>query len=443
MTYITTTPTLREQADYCGGWLRLLRYCIGLLRHRPELLLRPLAIRTQLPGWYENRTLAVAPAPVPQVVPGLNLIGHAYAVLGRAEDMRTAALACHASAIPMCLINRYGDYDVHLRDQHTDFPHFDRVTDAPQYAANLFLLNADEMPSAWEHYGERWFSGRYNIGCFAWELSHFPEPWQASLTHLQELWAPTAFIRQALLPATDLPVIHMPFVIEPGQPGPHTRADFGLPEGRFLFLFFFDFRSFVSRKNPQAVLDAFFQAFPAGSSEPVHLAIKINGQRDKPDEYATFLADPRMQDLRISVIDTALDDKGIKSLVALCDTFVSLHRSEGFGRGLAEAMYYGKPVIGTAYSGNLDFMTPDNSCLVDYRLIDLQDGDYPFWQGQQWADADVDQAARFMHRLVTEPGYARDTGAKARSHILTCHSRRAVGKLMRARLEQLGILSPL
>lgn len=396
----------------------------------------------------ESAALAAEPeqepvaAPVP-VLSGLNLVGHVYAVLGRAEDVRTAALACAAAEVPFSLMNRHGNWDEYMAARHGDFPFFARVASRPVFAANVFYLNADEMGSAWTDMGEAWFGGRYNIGCFAWELSRFPQPWQASLEHLQELWAPTEFIRQALLPATSLPVVHMPFVIEPGVPGEHGRAEFGLPEDRFLFLFFFDFRSYVSRKNPQAVLDAFVQAFPPGSADAVHLVIKVNGQDDKPQEYAAFRADPRMQDARISVIEQALDDRGIKALVALCDTFVSLHRSEGFGRGLAEAMYYGKPVIGTAYSGNLDFMTRDNSCLVDYRLIDLVEGDYPFWEGQQWADADVAQAAWYMRRLVTEAGLAADIGARARAHILAHHSSRAVGLQMRARLEQLGVLKPL
>lgn len=436
---------LRDQARHCGGWLGLLRFFCGLVKHRPAVLLQPSEIRKQLPGCWvvdvppglqEEQATALAAV----AEPGLNLIGHVYAVLGRAEDARTAALACRAAAIPACLINRNGSYDGHLRDLHRDYPCFDLVAETPRYSANLFLLNADELPLAREYFGAPWFDGRYNIGCFAWELSRFPEAWYGSFEHLQELWAPTEFIRQALLPATSLPVVHMPFVVEPGVPGTRTRADFGLPEREFLFLFFFDFRSFVSRKNPQAVLDAFFQAFPAGSSDAVHLAIKVNGQLDKPDDYAAFRADPRMQDARISFIEDALDDKGIKSLVALCDAFVSLHRSEGFGRGLAEAMYYGKPVIGTAYSGNLDFMNQDNSCLVDYSLIDLQEGDYPFWQGQQWADADVEQAAWYMRRLITEPGLAQDIGTRARQHMLDKHSSRAVGACMRARLQQLGIL---
>jgi glycosyltransferase involved in cell wall biosynthesis len=434
---------LRLQARYCGGWLRLLRYFVGLVRHRPSVLLQPSQIRKLLPGWWLEGLPADqqdAAAPRQPDTPGLNLIGHAYAVLGRAEDARTAAQACRAAGIPACLINRNGGYDVHLRALHQDFPCFDLIAETPRHNASLFLLNADEMPLAWQHYGPQWFEGRYNIGCFAWELSRFPEAWYGSLDHLQEIWAPTDFIRQALAPVAKVPVVHMPFVVEPGQPGARTRADFRLPAERFLLLFFFDFRSYVSRKNPQAVLEAFFSAFPAGSSAPVHLVIKVNGQKDRPEDYAAFLADPRMQDARISIIEEALDDKGIKSLVSLCDAFVSLHRSEGFGRGLAEAMYYGKPVVGTAYSGNLDFMNADNSCLVDYRLIDLQDGDYPFWQGQQWADADVEQAAWHLRRLVSEPGLAAAIGQRARTYMLEQHSSRSVGLKMRQRLQELDLL---
>lgn len=411
------------------NWLNLCGRAISLLLTSPRGFLA--AIGRRLRG----------PAPIQassgggQQPFGVNLIGHPYALLGRAEDIRTAALACHSAEIPMCIINRNGDYDRHLASKHLDFPHFSSVRDVPSYRSSVYFLNADEMESARAHYGDSWFKGRYNIGCYAWELSHFPEPWRASFDCLQEIWAPTEFIRQAIVTATSLPVVHMPFVVEPGQPGHYRRSDFGLPEDQFLFLFFFDFRSFVSRKNPQAVLNAFFEAFPPHSADAARLVLKINGQLEKPQEYAAFLADPRVQDKRVTVIDTALDDKGIKSLVALCDAFVSLHRSEGFGRGLAEAMYYGKPVIGTGYSGNLDFMTADNSCLVDYRLIDLAEGDYPFWQGQKWADADVGQAAWYMRRLVTEEGYARDLGDRASAHIRKFHSSQAVGRLMRQRLE--------
>lgn len=376
----------------------------------------------------------------PDLQPGLNLIGHPYAVLGRAEDIRTGALACSAAGIPMQMINRHGTWDEHKRALHADFPLFDQVDPTPRHCANLFYLNADEMISAWEQMGEGLFARRYNIGCFAWELPVFPAAWLPTLEHLQELWAPTEFIRQGLAAVTSLPVVHMPFVVEPGAPGAATRSELGVPQDGFVFLFFFDFRSFVSRKNPLAVLEAFARAFPPGSADAVRLVIKVNGTVEKPEDYQAFLQDPRLADTRISIIDRNLDDRGIKALVNHCDCFVSLHRSEGFGRGLAEAMYYGKPVIGTGWSGNLDFMTADTACLVDYTLIPLQEGEYPFWQDQVWADADVEQAAWYMRRLLDEPGFARDLGARARAHILQAHSSVAVGRQMRQRLEALGIL---
>lgn len=421
-------PDERNGRDY----LEATRSALGVLGHYPLL-------KNQL---YQHDSRYFDDASVGHQ-PGLNLIGHPYAVLGRAEDIRTAALSCRQAEIPLQLMNLNGDYDAHLSSVHSDFPLFDLVKTEPEYCANLFYLNADEMHRAWETYGNRLAEQRYNIACFAWELSNFPEPWLASFKHLNEIWAPTRFIQEALLPVTDIPVIHMPFVIEPGDAGLLSREAMALPQNKFIFLFFFDFRSYVSRKNPQAVLEAFFQAFPVNSSEAVHLVIKVNGIEDQAEQYQRFLQDERLQDGRIQILDGSLDDRGIKSLVAACDCFVSLHRSEGFGRGLAEAMYYGKPVIATAYSGNLDFMNTENSCLVDYQLIPLKPGEYPHWEGQVWADADVAQAAAYMRRLFAEPAYAQGIGEQARQTIRTHHSATAVGKQQRQRLEQLGIIRPL
>lgn len=428
-------PSLSEMSRRSGGWFAFFRRLAGLIKRHPLVLLNYKSICNHLFSWYDISNH--------KSTPGVNLIGHPYAILGRAEDVRTAALACSLGSIPMCLINRYGDYGSHMEVKHKDFPFFSKIVKKPNHTVNIFYLNADEMQSAWEHYGDLWFGGHFNIGCFAWELSHFPQEWYRSFENLQELWAPTEFIRQSLMSATQIPVVHMPFVIEPGTQGGLSRGDFSLPLDRFLFLFLFDFRSYVNRKNPQSVLEAFLQAFPVGSSAQVHLVIKVNGQQEKSEAYSAFLSDERLLDTRISIIEMELDDRGIKSLISICDVFVSLHRSEGFGRGLAEAMYYGKPVIGTAYSGNLDFMAPGNSCLVDYKLIPLREGDYPHWEGQKWADPDVTQAAYYMRKLASEPDYALNIGENARSHILTHHSSHAVGLLMRQRLEQLGIIAPL
>ncbi|MDT8398433.1 MAG: glycosyltransferase family 4 protein [Pseudomonadales bacterium] len=383
---------------------------------------------------------AVAAPSRAELAPGMTLIGHPYAVLGRAEDIRTSACACDQAGIPFSLLNVHGDYGKQDADKHKDFPFFQRVGSRAGHRVNLFYLNADEMQGALDVLGPEVFAGPYNIGCFAWELSRFPEAWVKAFEPLHELWAPTRFIQQALAEKTRLPVTLMPFAIEPGPAVNRQRPEIGLPDDKFVFLFFFDFRSYMQRKNPWAVLEAFFRAFPPGSSKAVHLLIKVNGSEQKPDDYRSLMDSPYLQDERVQIVDQVLDDQAIKTLVQLSDCFVSLHRSEGFGRGLAEAMYYGKPVIATAYSGNVDFMHPGNACLVNCALIPLAPDDYPHGAGQLWADADVDEAAWYMTKLVDDAAYARKIGERAADFIKEFHSYQAVGAHYRRRLLQLGSL---
>ncbi|WP_296696979.1 glycosyltransferase family 4 protein [Thiocapsa sp. UBA6158] len=371
------------------------------------------------------------------------LIGHPYAVLGRAEDIRTAASAFDEAAIPFALRNLYGEYGRELAGMHKEFDLMHREDSAAsRYRANLLVLNADEMEMAWEHQRTTLEGGAYNIGYWAWELSQLPDAWLPALTGLDEIWAPSRFIQQAIADKADCPVIWMPLAVEHRQTETAGRDVLGLPDDRFLFLFFFDFRSFVSRKNPMAVVRAFEQAFPR-SDESVGLVIKTNGMSECSDAYEAFKSGDVMNDPRILWIDRVMDDREIRSLVSGCDCFVSLHRSEGFGRGLAEAMLMSKPVIATGYSGNLDFTNEENCCLVDYVLVPVEEGEYPFGAGQLWADADVDMAAGFMRALVEDPALAREKGEAGARYIRRHHSFAAVGARYRRRLEQLGLVDRL
>ena len=374
------------------------------------------------------------------LTPGALLLGHPYEVLGMGEHVRLSAAACSAAEVPFGIRNVQGEYGIHLADIHQDFPFMDKISRAGAYRANVFHINADEMGNAQIHLGKDLFADRYNIGYWAWELSHFPDAWCPSLQLVDEVWAPSRFIEQAIADKTSSPVIRMPLAVEFPVPQGMTRESFGLSEDRFLFLFFFDFTSYVHRKNPHAVIRAFLQAFPDLSDTRVGLVIKMNGMGLRPKEYQAFLESIDCEDPRIILIDKVLTDRETKSLVKLCDCFLSLHRSEGFGRGLAEAMYLGKPVIATGYSGNLDFTNPHNSCLVDYRLIPVREDEYPFGKGQKWADPDIEHAVWFMKRVVTEPHYAQTIGQYAADFIKTYHSPLAVGTKYRARLAALKIV---
>ena len=377
------------------------------------------------------------------VSPGVLLIGHPYGVLGIGENIRLSAAACSAAQVPFGIRSVYGEHGVHVAEVHKDFLFMDKISRAGAYRTNVFHLNADEMGNARKLLGKDLFADRYNIGYWSWELSHFPEAWHPSLQLVDEVWAPSRFIEQAIADKTSSPVIRMPLAVEFPVPQGMTRESFGLSEDRFLFLFFFDFTSYVHRKNPHAVIRAFLQAFPDLSDTRVGLVIKMNGMGLRPKEYQAFLESIDCEDPRIILIDKVLTDRETKSLVKLCDCFLSLHRSEGFGRGLAEAMYLGKPVIATGYSGNLDFTNAHNSCLVDYQLIPVREDEYPFGKGQKWADPDIEHAVWFMKRVVTEPHYAQTIGQHAADFIKIHHSSQAVGTKYRGRLEALNLLDEL
>jgi glycosyltransferase involved in cell wall biosynthesis len=438
------------------GLMRLLQRTMAVLRDEGwagvRLRARLLLSAQHQPDLFPPPAPATLPEPEPQpepdwrrvrrpdLPPGALLVGHPYAVLGCAENVRTGACACAAAHIPFALRNTFGEYGKEMAVLHRDFPFMDRINPHAAYKANLFFLNANEMDDAFAHLGPDGFAGRYNIGYWAWELSQFPDAWQSAFRYVDEIWALSRFTQQALADKAPCPVIWMPLAVEPVTLAQRSRADFGLPDNCFLLLFFFDFRSFIQRKNPWAALRAFTTAFQDDASAPVSLVIKMNGMDACPEDYRAFLGSDALRDPRVILIDRIMDDRDIKELVRLCDGFLSLHRAEGFGRGLAEAMYFGKPVIATGYSGNLDFMNEANSCLVDCTLIPVGTDEYPYGAGQRWAEPDVDQAAWYLRRLVADSTYAADIGQRAAHYIRTYHSFAAIGARHRRRLEHLGLL---
>lgn len=351
---------------------------------------------------------------------GINLVGYASGGLGLGENLRRFAEALDAARLPFSLI----DFRVNLDGRGVDDRLARHIGTENPYPVNLFFVNADQMPFVHRHFGPEFFAGRRNIGFWFWELEGFPNAWSEAFDLVDEVWVATDFIRNAIAACTRKPVhrLILPISLTPPAHTP-SRAALGLPDRGFLFHFHFDFRSFVQRKNPQAVIAAFQQAFPAGDRRAVLLVKTINGTQ-VPEALAA-LREAVAPDPRIVVMDGFLSHEDNMGLMMLCDAFVSLHRSEGFGMGLAEAMYLGKPVIATGYSGNLEFMTPDNSALVRHRMIPVGPDDYLHGEGQQWADPEVGHAAGLMRRLVDSPAYARALGQAGAESIRRTHSRRA------------------
>jgi glycosyltransferase involved in cell wall biosynthesis len=289
------------------------------------------------------------------------------------------------------------------------------------------------LPSSQSLHGQN----RFNIGCWSWELAEFPDAWRNAFAVLDELWLYSTFMQRAISLKSDVPVLYMPPAVTLSPPVGLGRSQFGIPEDKFVFLFIFDFTSFISRKNPYAALSAFRSAFPSLSEAA--LVIKTNNSSGYPERLRE-LQEAVGRDPRIILIDDTLRRNEITSLLSHADAFVSLHRAEGFGRSLAESMLLGKPVIATNYSGNTDFMTSANSCPVNYSLIPVKPGEYPFAQGQVWADADIDHAAWYMRRLVELRNYREWIGAAATETIQRDFSAQATGQRCLRRLQVLGLL---
>ncbi len=328
--------------------------------------------------------------------------------------------------------------DVSRRDVPTGIP-----TDLPgrseslglhPHAVTLALLAPE--PLAADCYPRAGLAARpdsYRIGYWYWELEQVPRRWRRHRRWLHELWAPTRFIGDALRRAMPMPVIdmlagmRMPPVIQT------PRSTFGLPEDRFLFLFVFDMCSTFERKNPLAVIEAFRRAFTP--RDPVALAIKVSRGYHDPGAQKTLREACEQQGVRL--IDEVLSHEQLFGLINCCDAYVSLHRSEGYGLTMAEAMALGKPVIATGYSGNVDFMNENNSLLVGYKLAPLRTTVHVYRKGWLWAEPSVDQAAEWMRWIVDHPAEARALGERARRDVRETLSLEAAGQRMTRRIEEL------
>jgi glycosyltransferase involved in cell wall biosynthesis len=397
-------------------WLKVLyRHFPATLRNRTSEALAARANQQlkfrRTAGWNHARRpaepVAETAGSVRAAASGVNIFAYVRGQFGLAEGARQYARALLAEGYPVAIIDI--DIDVpHGMDDRSLDPYIGG--EAP-YEVNLVFVNPDYLEQAMASIGRERLGNRHTIACWFWELEKFPDAWRPALNRVDEVMVSTAFVGRAVATVTDKPVWIVPLPVgEPVDSG-LTRADFGLEDDDFIFLCSFDFNSFVARKNPCAAIEAFRRAF-ADRRPNVKLLVKSSNGHRHPEALRSLL-NTAGADERIILRDELLDREDLAALQRCVDAYVSLHRAEGFGLGLAECMRLGKPVIATAWSGNMEFMTADNSCLVDYQLVPVGEGEYPYHVGQCWAEADVDHAAGLMRRLVDDRTFAAGIGSRA------------------------------
>jgi glycosyltransferase involved in cell wall biosynthesis len=363
----------------------------------------------------------------------ITIVGHPFAPIGMGELMRATFRALGAVGVDAAVRDVYGMSPPIALETAERL----RARLVPRIDSDvaIFVLNGDEREGAFRHLGDEIAGAGYRIVYPAWELPRYPEVWARELEHYHEVWAFSGFCRDSFASSVRRPVFHLPLACHPVMTRQLSRRYFGISETAYVFLYFFDFGSYVDRKNPFDVLSAFARLREARPLADVQLVLKLNNKEHDAAALARFTAAVEPHRRHTVVIDRTLGDGEVKNLVRVSDAFVSLHRSEGFGLGLGEAMYFGKPVVATGYSGNMDFMTPDTACLVGHSLVPVPEGQYPHAAGQVWAQPDVDEAARHMIRLLDDPDAGRRIGARASAHVRTHFSLRAAGLRYLARLD--------
>ncbi len=301
----------------------------------------------------------------------------------------------------------------------------------------ILHINADQIHTVAQNIDPRGLRGRHRIGYWAWELPALPIEWISAFDHVDEIWVPSAFTAQAISSRTTKPVVTIPHPVTARLGSSRSisaiRAQWNIPLDKTVFLTAFDLNSYINRKNPFAVLEAFKIAFGNGDKNGPVLVVKLHGGSHRNKDYSRLFALIRSMN-NIIVIDQVLSSIEIDDIQWACDVFVSLHRTEGFGLWIAECMAKGRPCIVTGYSGNMEFCGPDNSIIVGYSMIPVLRDEYPFGAGQWWADPDVSHAAEAMRSLNSNATLRHALGSRAQASITDRLAPEKIGQLMRNRL---------
>jgi len=353
---------------------------------------------------------------------GVNLAGHLSAPQGLGVAARNTAHLFDELGIPWCAVDVPPPAPTAERAAWPEAHAWDARARAP-HAVNLLHLNAPEvLELLWER--PRWLEldGRVTACVPFWEFPKLPPAWRDGLECMDVVLAPSLFVERtvrAALPQT--PVIHFPQWLSRPAAVVADRPRFGIPAGACVFLAVFDTRSDFARKNPLGALDAFARAFPS-DRDGVRLVLRIHnarGARAEPGGPETQLRAAAARDPRVVVVDGPLTRDDVLSLAASCDAYVSLHRAEGFGLGPLEAMSLGRPAVATRWSGNLDYMSDEDSLLVPATETPVRGTGIRAYDparmgaGQTWGEPDLDAAAHHLRALADDPALPARLGARA------------------------------
>lgn len=352
--------------------------------------------------------IAPRPSPPPEHSQGAVVAGDMQGHYGIAESGRVI----HRALAQLGLARGTMDFGLpSMVPTHT--------TPLPEGAAVITVLNAPLLPVAGARLPRKLLRGRRMIGMWVWELPQVPPEWRIGGEFVHDVWAPSRFCAQAFEAIAPGRVHVVPYPIAAGPPPPiaGNRASFGLPEDALIVLCAFNLASSFARKNPLASIAAFRAAF--GPSSDALLVLKVTGTGTHSEALASIHAATGGA-ANIRIITDDLPDAQLRGLLAASDVILSLHRAEGFGLIPATGALLGKPVIATAWSGNLDFMAPECSALISCKLVPVDDADGVYaMPGAYWAEPDIEDAVAWLQKLFADSALRQSMGAAGQAYAET------------------------
>jgi len=361
----------------------------------------------------------------------LNIVGYPQGSFGIAEDSRSLKKIFDFIGMESrYLMPTYREIkeDIKINKEHNGCMNNGDV--------NIFALSPMDMVglalSKNSHYIN---NAGYVIGAWPWELPLWPHKFNKIHNFVDEIWAQSSYVEKSFKSLGDIRIRRMPMLVTVDKANARVREKFNIPEEDFVFYTVIDGNSWISRKNPIASIRAFKKAF-GNSCKGVSLVVKAMNTKLSGmlwDEFTTLVAN----DNRIIVINQILEKQDLINLISSCDCFISLHRSEGFGRNIAEAMLMNIPVVTSNYSGNIDFCNNETSYLVEGETVPLKQGDYLFHENQYWFEADIDQAAEQIKKVLDSPHKKSKIVENAYKYMENNYSLRAIAPIYEEAIKEI------
>jgi|694.fasta_scaffold17871_5 glycosyltransferase involved in cell wall biosynthesis len=361
---------------------------------------------------------------------GVNVIGYINGEFGLGEAVRLLIKSMQSVNIPVALIN----FDVVTNHRHEDktFENFSK--DAP-YSINLVLLGPGEanIPLTYFENSEL-FKNKYNIYYLNWESEYFPQEYLDNISFFDEIWVPAKYCQNVIAAVCQVPVTVIPYPIEIEiQNYVDELAENFYSKTSFNFLFIFDYNSTLERKNPLNLIKAFKKAFDK-HDKTVSLTIKTSRANRFAKEKSKLFDEIDGYE-NIKIVEKIFEKNTLHNIIKGCDSYVSLHRSEGFGLTMAEAMFFSKPVIATGYSGNLEFMNNENSFLVNYTTCKVDSKIINYDKNTIWSDPDIEHMSKLMKIVKENSASVKEIAKKGNETILNEFSTIKIGNEIKTRLE--------